>query len=90
MRVDDCAGSCRTGVIEGIDDMPGKMSIRKEIFALCGAIIVVLIGAIPLFDRHNDAQILMLFFGAFGAGIAFNRLIIKVRNNKQKERTENL
>ena len=30
-----------------------KKSIRIEILALCGSIVVVLIGAIPLFDRHN-------------------------------------
>ena len=64
--------------------MPRKKSIRKEIFALCGSIVVVLIGAIPLFDRHNDAQILMLFFGAFAGGISFRNLIVKLREKNRK------
>jgi len=65
-----------------------KKSIRKEIIALCGSLIVVLIGAIPLFDRHNDAQILALFLGAFVAGISFSNLIRKMRDKKQEKNTQ--
>ena len=63
-------------------------TMKKEIIALCGSLVVVLIGAIPLFDRHNDAQILALFFGAFAAGAASTNLIIKVRDKKRKTETE--
>ncbi len=62
--------------------MARERSIRKEIIALCGSMVVVLLGAAPLFDRHNDAQILAIFFGAFAAGISFYRLIEKVREKK--------
>jgi hypothetical protein len=68
--------------------MRRKRSIRLEILALCGSLVVVLIGAIPLLDRHNDAQILAVFFGAFAAGISFNRLIIKLRDRKRNERPQ--
>ena len=68
--------------------MPRKRSIRKEIIVLSGSMVVVLIGATPLFDRHNDAQILALFFGAFAAGAASTNLIIKVRDKKRKTETE--
>lgn len=63
--------------------MGRNRSIRMEIIALCGSMIVVLLGAVPLFDRHNDAQILAIFFGAFATGISFNRLIGKIREKKR-------
>lgn len=48
---------------------------KIKIIAFFCAIAVVLISAIPLFDRHNDALILILFFGSFAAGAMFVRLI---------------
>jgi hypothetical protein len=71
--------------IEGTDWMARERSIRKEIIALCGSMIVVLLGAVPLFDRHNDALILALFFGGFATGISFRNLIVKLRDRKGKE-----
>ena len=68
--------------------MPRIRSIRKEILALGCSMIVVLIGAIPLFDRHNDAQILTLFFGAFAAGVSCSNLIISVRRKKEETKTK--
>jgi len=62
--------------------MARKRSVRKEIFALCCSLVVVLLGAVPLFDRHNDALILTIFFGAFAAGISFARLLAKLRAGK--------
>ena len=67
--------------------MTRKRTIRMEIFALCASLIVVLMSAMPLFDRHNDAQILMLFFGAFAAGAACSNLILKVRSKKEEAKT---
>lgn len=68
--------------------MARERSIRKEIIALCGSMIVALMSAAPLFDRHNDAQILTLFFGALAAGVALSNLVRKLRDRKQKERQE--
>ena len=68
--------------------MTRKRSIRLEIFALCASLIVVLMSAMPLFDRQNDVQILTLFFGAFAAGVACNNLIISVRSKKEGTKTK--
>jgi len=65
--------------------MRRKRRIRVEIFALCCSIVVVLMGAVPLFDRHNDAQILMLFFGSVAVGAAMANLIRDARNKKKEE-----
>jgi hypothetical protein len=43
----------------------------------------VLAGGIPLFDRHNDAQILTLFLGSFAAGMMTLSLIKEVRSRKE-------
>ena len=64
--------------------MRRKRKIRIEIFSLICSIAVVLLSAIPLFDRHNDAQILILFFGAFAAGAALTNLIRDVRSDKKE------
>ncbi len=68
--------------------MTGKRTIRIEIIALCASLIVVMMSAMPLFDRHNDAQILTLFFGAFAAGVACSNLIISVRSKKEGSKTK--
>ncbi len=68
--------------------MTRKRSIRFEILVLCGSLVVVLLGAMPLFDRHNDAQILTIFFGAFAAGVACSNLIISVRRKKEETKTK--
>jgi hypothetical protein len=60
--------------------------VRLSIFALICSIAVVLLGAVPLFDRHNDAQILMIFAGAFAAGIALRDLVYKIRNQETEEK----
>jgi hypothetical protein len=63
--------------------VPRKRSVRKEIFALGCSIIVVLLSAVPMFDRNNDAQVLVLFFGAFAAGMSFARLLAKLRTGNE-------
>ena len=40
-----------------------------------GAVAAVLASAVPLFNRHNDALVLLLFFGAFGAGMTLSNII---------------
>ena len=68
--------------------MARTRTMKKEIIALCGSLVVVLIGAIPLFDKHNDAQILAIFFGAFAAGASCCNLIIKVRDKKEEAKAK--
>lgn len=65
--------------------MRRNKSIRTQVFVLILAIICVLVSAGPLFNRHNDAQILMLFFGAFGAGVTVSNLIHKRRKNNDRD-----
>jgi hypothetical protein len=60
-------------------------NLKLSIFALICSITVVLLGAVPLFDRHNDAQILMIFTGSFAAGIALRDIIYKIREQRAKE-----
>ena len=62
--------------------------MRLSLFALICSIAVVLLGAVPLFDRHNDAQILMIFAGAFAAGIALRDLVYKIKEQKTEERED--
>ena len=63
--------------------MRKKRSIRAEFFVLCCSIIAVIFGAMPLFEKHNIAQVLILFFGAFGAGASLTNL---VRNLREKDK----
>jgi hypothetical protein len=65
--------------------MRRKRKIRVEIFALCCSLIVVLLGAIPLFDKHNDALILTLFFGSVAVGASLTSLIRDARDKKKEE-----
>jgi len=64
--------------------MSRKRSLKREIFALAGSMIVVLLGAVPLFDRENDGLILMIFFGAFASGIAFRNLLTRIREDRRE------
>lgn len=65
--------------------MRRKRSIRAEIVVLICSIVAVVLGAMPLLERYNDAHLLILFFGAFGAGAALTNLIRDLRSNKKKE-----
>jgi hypothetical protein len=61
-------------------------SLKLEIIALVCSVIVIFMSAAPLFDRHNDAQILTLIFGSAAAGVALGNLIRKSRERKKEER----
>ncbi|MDD3643458.1 MAG: hypothetical protein PHQ19_08365 [Candidatus Krumholzibacteria bacterium] len=55
--------------------MDEKKRFRLEMIALCCAIVMVLVTALPMLGRYSDAQILGLSAGAFGAGAMFTNLV---------------
>jgi hypothetical protein len=63
-----------------------RRKIRFEILAFICTIAVVLVSAIPLFNRQTDAKLIALFFGAFGAGVMLTNLIRDVREDKDSKR----
>jgi len=56
---------------------------RFEIAALVFTTAAVIIAAIPLFNRNNDALLIALILGTFGSGAAFANL---VNGRKQSNR----
>ena len=65
--------------------MKRRIKIRLEILGLCCSVIAVSASAIPLFNRANDAQLFLLFFGAIGIGATLSNLIRDIRQDKHKE-----
>jgi hypothetical protein len=63
--------------------MNKSAKIRLQITALLCSIAAVLASAVPLFNRQNDAQVLLLFCGAFGAGITLSNIIHDKRRNRE-------
>lgn len=63
-------------------------SIRVQLFFLVLSIVCVLLSAAPLFEKHNDAQILVLFFGAFAAGATVSNMIGKLKKPKDNDNCE--
>jgi hypothetical protein len=64
--------------------MRKNRSIRLQIVGLICTVTAVVLSAAPLFDTASDAQILMLFFGAFGAGAIFANLLREVKDRKKE------
>ena len=49
--------------------MRRNRKLGAQIFTLICTIVVVVVSAIPLYNRTTDAKVIALFFGAFGAGV---------------------
>ena len=64
--------------------MRKNRKIGLEMLALICTIAVVLASAVPLYNRENDAKVIALFFGAFGAGVMLTNMIRGAGRNKSE------
>ena len=61
-----------------------KRPVKLEIFATVCSFVVVLMGAVPLYNRQNDAKLLAVIFGSLAAGVSLTNLVRDV-SDKRKE-----
>jgi hypothetical protein len=64
--------------------MNSRTKTRLEIVSLICAIFLVIISAIPLFNKETDAKLLGVMVGSFGAGAMLVGVIRDMRNRIRK------
>ena len=65
--------------------MKKRNKIRFDMISLLCAVVITVTSAVPLFDKHADARLFALIFGAIGTGAMLSKLIhdIKRRSNDE-------
>jgi hypothetical protein len=64
--------------------MQKRYRTRIQITTFLCAVAVVLVSAVPLLNRQNDALVLTLLASAFGAGAMLSTIIQDTKQNKRK------
>jgi hypothetical protein len=59
--------------------------VRLEAIAFACAVVLVVISAVPVFDRGSDASLIGLIAGSFGAGVMLTNLIRNARDARRGE-----
>ena len=62
-----------------------KRPIKLEIFATICSFVVVLMGAIPLYNRQNDAKLIAVIFGSLAVGVSLTNLVRDIREQRRED-----
>ena len=65
--------------------MKRRNKIRFDIVSMICGVVIVVTSAAPLFDKHANARLLALIFGAFGTGAMLSNLIRDIKRRSDDE-----